>query len=146
VVVGHDDCNSQSLLAPEHRSGTAGFSLLHPGRFSMRQSYSVAFSSSSLGSLSSGVYLNTLSYQLADPLTLSVDLGFYSPFYSTIPGLRDQSIMARGGAGTSFILPHVGLEYKPSDNFSMNLGFVNGPDAWKAYGGPFHQPFWSRSP
>jgi hypothetical protein len=38
------------------------------------------------------------------------------------------------------------LEYKPSDNFSMNLGFVNGPDAWMGYGGPFHQPFWSRSP
>ena len=112
----------------------------------MRQSYSVAFSSGSQGSISSGVYLNTLSYKLANPLTLSMDLGFYSPFHSTVPGLRDQTMMSKGGVGTSLILPHIGLEYKPSDRFSLSLGLVNGADAWKAYGGPVHQPFWSRSP
>ena len=50
------------------------------------------------------------------------------------------------GTGSSVILPRVGLEYRPNENFSMNLELLNGPDAWKAYGSSFSQPFWNRLP
>lgn len=135
-----------SLMAPEWREGgsVSGFSLLNPNRFSMRQSYSVNFASGSYGTSSAGLYLNTLSYRLADPLTLSADVGFYTPIYASSgfggglrnPGFQDPR------AGSSFILPHVGLEYKPTERSSISLHLFNGRDAFKAYGGnPFLSPF-----
>ncbi len=126
------------LFSPDYRSATrvSGFSFLNPNRFSMRQSYSVNFASGSFGSASAGLYLNTLSYKLADPLTLSADVGFYSPLYSSTPG----SFGARGiqdpSRGSSLVLPRLGLEYKPTKNTTFSIQLVNGQDAVKAYGNP----------
>ncbi len=146
VVIGNNDFNSQSLLSPEFRNSSSSISFLNPSRFSMHQSYSVSFTGSGQGSSSSGVYLNTLSYQIANPLTLSMDLGFYSPFYSNVPGLADRTMLSKQGAGTSFVLPRIALEYKPTEHFSLNLGIINGPDAAKAYGYSGYQSPWNRSP
>lgn len=145
VLVEKEDFNSSNLLAPEYRPTSGGISFLQPNRFSMRQSYSMSFSSSSAGSLSSGLYLNTLSYRLSNPLTLSADLGFYTPISSTLPGMKQNTLMSQG-TGSSVILPRLGLEYQPSENFSVNLEFYNGQDAWKAYGSPFPQFFQNRFP
>lgn len=133
-----------SMMAPEWREGNSvsGFSLLNPNRFSMRQSYSVNFSSSSFGTASAGMYLNTLSYRLADPLTLSADVGFYTPLYAS-----PSRGLSKGGfqdprLGSSLIFPHVGLEYKPTEHSSISLHLFNGQDAYKAYGmDPFLSPF-----
>ncbi len=144
VVINNQDFNSQNLLAPEYRSNAPSFSFLTPDRFSMHQSYSLSYASGSAGSLSSGVYLNTLTYRLAAPLTLSMDMGFYTPIYSTVPGMNN-TLMSQG-AGSSLIFPRVGLQYKPNDHFSLNLDFVKTQDAWKAYGAPYAEPFWSRFP
>jgi hypothetical protein len=144
VVLGNGDFDSQSLMAPQKSASSLSF--LNPGRFSMNQSYSLSFAAGGAGSTSSGVYLNTLSYKLANPLTLSMDMGFYTPIHSNIPGMRQNSLSSPG-AGTSLILPRMGLEYKPNDRFSLNLEIFNGQDAWKAYGGsPFSQSLWSRAP
>ncbi|MBW8889050.1 MAG: hypothetical protein JF616_14950 [Fibrobacteres bacterium] len=134
-----------TLMAPQWREGggsVSGFSLLNPNRFSMHQSYAVNFASGSFGSSSAGLYLNTLTYRLADPLTLSADVGFYTPLYaSSSVGL------SKGGfqdprLGSSLVFPHVSLEYKPTDNSSISLHLFNGRDAYKAYGGdPFMSPF-----
>lgn len=133
-----------SLMAPEWREGgsVSGFSLLNPNRFSMRQSYSMGFASGSFGSSSSGLYLNTLSYRLADPLTLSADVGFHTPLYSS------SGSFSRGGfqdprLGSSLILPRIGLEYKPTEHTSMSLQLFNGRDAYKAYGSQLGDPFLS---
>lgn len=111
------------------------FFLLDPSRFGMQQSYSMQYTSSSVGSLSSGVYLNTLSYRFAIPLTLSVDVGMYNMFHSSLdadlyaaPDSRDRS--------PQFILPRIGLEYKPTSNVSMSLQVFQMQDAFRAYG-PF---------
>ena len=131
------------LMAPEWRDGNSvsGFSLMNPNRFSMHQSYSVNFASGSYGSSSAGLYLNTLSYRLADPLTLSADVGFYSPLYSST-GSFSRSGFQDPRLGSSLVLPHVGLEYKPTKNTSLSLHLFNGQDAAKAYGdSPFLSPF-----
>lgn len=134
-----------NLMAPEWREGASvsGFSLLNPNRFSMRQSYSVGFASGSFGSSSAGLYLNTLSYRLADPLTLSADVGFHTPLYSS-------GAFSGGPAGfqdprlnSSLVLPRIGLEYKPSENTSMSIQLFNGRDAHKAYGSQLGDPFLS---
>lgn len=120
-----DDFDAGDMTLSGARSS---LSLAQPNRFSMHQSYSLTAMSTPQGSASSGLYLNTLSYQLAQPLSMFVDVGFYTPIHSSIPGMN-----ASAGAG-SIVLPRMGLEYKPSDRLTMNLELVNGPDAWKAYG------------
>ncbi|MEO6096184.1 MAG: hypothetical protein ABIW76_10970 [Fibrobacteria bacterium] len=123
-----------NLMAPEYReSSVSGFSLANPNRFSMRQSYSVNFASGSFGSQSAGLYLNTLSYKLADPLTLSADVGFYSPLYSST-GSFSKAGFQDPRMGSSLVLPRIGLEYKPSKNTTLSLQLLNGQDAYKAYG------------
>jgi hypothetical protein len=118
------------LGADDYSSGSSSsFSVTNPARFSMQQSYSLSAMSGPHGSLSSGLYLNTLSYQFTPLLVAFVDVGFYTPLHSSIPGLEQ-------GAGMgSLVLPRVGLEYRPTERLSLNLELVNGPDAWKAYGG-----------
>jgi hypothetical protein len=147
VLAEPQEFSRGTLLAPEYRSqnSISGFSLLNPNRFAMHQSYSMNFASGSRGSASSGLYLNTLSYKLADPLTLSADVGFYTPLYNT-SGAFAHSGFQDPGANTSLIFPHVGLEYKPTDNTTFSLHLFNGQDAYKAYGspiGPFVSP-WAR--
>jgi hypothetical protein len=134
VLTEPQEFDGGSLLSPEYRQGSvSGFSLANPNRFSMRQSYSVSVASGSFGSQSAGLYLNTLSYKLADPLTLSADVGFYSPLYSST-GSFSRSGFQDPSMGSSLVLLRVGLEYKPSKNTTLSLQLVNGPDAYKAYG------------
>jgi len=117
-------------------SSVSGFSFLNPNRFSMQQSYSVGFSSGSFGSQSAGLYLNTISYRLADPLTLSADVGFHTPFHSSLGGPSMSGGMGNPGLGSSLVLPRIGLEYRPSEHSTISLQILNGPDAVKAYGYP----------
>jgi TonB dependent receptor len=136
-----------TMMAPEYQpqNSVSGFSLLNPNRFSMHQSYSMNFASGSYGSSSAGLYLNTLSYKLADPLTLSADVGFYTPLYNT-SGSFSRSGIQDPRSSSSLVFPHVGLEYKPTDNTTFSLHLFNGQDAYKAYGsqlGPFVSP-WAR--
>jgi hypothetical protein len=145
VLTESEDFDRSTLLSPTFRGpSVSGFSLLNPNRFSMRQSYSVGFSSSSYGSQSAGLYLNTISYRLADPLTLTADIGFHTPFHSSIGG--NAGGFGNPGLGSSLILPHVGLEYRPSENSTISLHFFNGPDAVKAYGHSLRSPWdpWNR--
>ncbi len=143
VVGNRHDFDTRSLLVTrDHEQGTA-FTLDDPSRFSMRQSYSVSAMSSRAGSASSGVYLNTVTYQVTEPLSLSLDMGVHTPFHSSIPGIDPH----HGAGGTSLIIPRMGLEYRPNDRMSVHVDLVNGPDAWKAYGisprGPHFAP-WGR--
>jgi hypothetical protein len=148
VLTEGQEFDRGTLMAPEFRSeaSVSGFSFLNPNRFSMHQSYSMSFASGSFGSSSAGLYLNTLSYRLADPLVLSADVGFYTPLYNSTGSF------SRGGfqdprLGSSLVLPRVGLEYKPTKNTTMSLQLLNGQDAYKAYGSSFYDPFvnpWSR--
>ncbi len=140
VLTQPNEFDKSTLISPQFRSDSHnGFSLLDPNRFSMRQSYSVGFSSGGGASYSSGVYLNTLSYQLANPLILRMDVGMHTPFYSSIPGTGDSRNFSNHLQSASFIMPHIGLEYRPSENSVFSLQWFNGEDAWKAYGpfGPY---------
>lgn len=110
-------------------NGGASFALDQPDRFSMHQSYSVTAMSSAYGSASSGLYLNTLNYQVTPLMTAFVDVGFHTPIHSSLPGMDHAE-----GLG-SLVVPRLGLEYRPNDRLTLNFELVNGPDAWKAWGG-----------
>ena len=134
MITRQPDFDSRSMISrsPDMSGGSSvsGFSLTNPNRFSMHQSYSVTAMSSNAGSASSGLYLNTIGYQISDPLLLFVDVGFHTPIHSTVQNMNGGS----GAAASSVVLPRMGLEYKPTDRLTVNFELVNGPDAWKAYG------------
>jgi hypothetical protein len=116
----------------------SGFSLIDPARFSMSQSYSTSMSFGGGGSQAAGVYLNTLSYRLFQPLTFSVDLGIYTPFYSSqsaTPATTNKQLQNVG----SLIFPRMSLEYQPTKNLFFSLNYINMTDACKAYG--LRRPF-----
>jgi hypothetical protein len=138
ILTQNTNFDRNDLFSPGYRSstGVSGFSFLNPNRFSMRQSYSVNFASGSLGASSAGLYLNTLSYKLANPLTLSADVGFYSPLYSSAPGSFGSRGIQDPSRGSSLVLPRLGLEYKPTKNTTFSIQLLNGQDAVKAYGSP----------
>jgi hypothetical protein len=129
VLRDRGEFDSRSLLGGRE-SSLSGLSFANPSRFSMQQSYSVSAYSSGSGSMSSGLYLNTVSYRISDPLVLSVDMGVHTPMHSTFAGNSG----ATGAEASSFVLPRIGLDYVPNDRFSMHFQVYNGPDAWKAYG------------
>jgi hypothetical protein len=145
-VLEPHDFDRSSILSPEARSGGSGFHFLSPSRFSMHQSYSMNFSSGNGGSYSSGLYLNTLSYQLATPLILSMDIGFHSPIYNSFSTTQAGPSPWNGSFRPSLVLPRIGLDYKPTEHTQISLQLINGNDAWKAYGSPFADglgsPFW----
>jgi hypothetical protein len=132
VLRDRSEFDSRSLLSGGASVG--GLSLSNPSRFSMQQSYSVSAMASGAGSMSSGLYLNTVSYRVSDPLVLSMDFGIHTPMHSSYPGFEGNS----GADASSFVLPRFGLEYRPNERFTLNLEVFNGPDAWKAYG---YHPF-----
>ncbi len=144
ITQPHDFDRNQLLTSSSSKSGTS-FHFLSPNRFSMHQSYSLNFSSGGGGSSSSGLYLNTLAYQIAAPLTLSMDIGFHAPFYNSYSGMQGRTIW-NGSQRPSLVLPRIGLDYKPTEHTSISLQLINGSDALKAYGSPYYggmgSPFW----
>ena len=101
-------------------SGVANFLGLDPAKFSMQQSFTLSFTSLNGYGLAQGVYLNTMSYQLSTPLTLSVQWGFFN-------NLTDPNRLSPNGSG--FFISGANLEYKPSENFHIGVQYSSYPNA-----------------
>lgn len=102
----------------------SSFSLLDPNRLKMRHSYTLTYFSSKKSSESFGLYLNTIQYQISEPLKLTMNLGY----------LHRPSFWQR--SGNSFnnqgILSDFQLEYKKS-NFHFLLKIGNLPKSYNPY-------------
>ncbi len=88
-------------------------------RFHMTQSYTMGFFSGGAGAGARGLYRNTITYQLADPLRLTLSMGV----------MHDPSALwgdKRSTNATSF-LPSGWLDWRPSENFRMLVGFETNP-------------------
>jgi hypothetical protein len=104
---------------PQPSRGLAGWLGLNPARFSMSQSYSLSYLSFGGRGFSQGVYLNTMQYQLANPLSMSVQWGMaHQPFASAgLPGIYGNGLFFSGA----------NLEYKPSEKFRIGLSIDSYP-------------------
>ena len=101
-------------------SHVANFLGLDPSKFSMQQSFTLSFTSLNGYGLARGVYLNTMRYQLSNPLSLSVQWGFFN-------NLSDPNRLNPNGSG--FFLSGANLEYKPSENFHIGVQYSAYPNA-----------------
>ncbi len=113
--------NRNSLLSPQGIGMPSG-GLLDASRLKISQSYSMSFSSGSDQSSSwNGLYLSTLQYQFAVPVTLSLDMGFaHQPgaLFGVGPVRSDYR-------SNSFVLPRVELKYQPTRNMLLRFQYWN---------------------
>lgn len=129
---------TQGLSAPR---GLAGLLGLNPNRFTMQQSYSLSYLSAGGNGYSQGLYLNTMSYQVSDPLSVSLQWGMMNQPLGTL----GVSPLYQSG----FFFSGANVEYKPSDKFSVGLQINSYPASnyYSPYrlGRSHYNPFWDEN-
>ena len=116
---------AQALTKPQTLVGLIG---LDPSKFSMSHSYSLSFTSFGGQSYNQGLYLNTMMYQLSNPIRMYFQFGVqHQPFGRN--EFQSQSQAFISGAG---------FEYKPSENFKVQFEFSQQPNS-------FYSPYNNRS-
>ena len=90
-------------------------SLLDPSRFSMTHSYSLSFGRIGNYSMNTGLYMNTMTYKIAESLTSQVRIGFmHQPFGG------DNNLYR---TGSKVFVQRAMMQYKPSDKFSVTVDY-----------------------
>lgn len=103
--------------------------LMHSDKFQMSHSYSLSYYSIGHQGGSMGLYVNTMSYQLADPLKMSVSVGYlHQPFGGP---MQDNN-----GKGEVF-LESARLEYKPTNNMSITVDYRQMPQSIQSLYSPY---------
>lgn len=131
------DSSQPSLKSRFTQPQSGLFGLLNNPNLNMSHYYSMMYSSYSGGSVMQGMYLNSIRYQLSNPLTLNMNLGFmHQPYSSYQGGFTDQTNAAFIGGAE--------LIYRPSKNFILSVGFNNIPYYYMNRAYPnhlYHSPF-----
>ncbi|HXP90439.1 MAG TPA: hypothetical protein VN931_05880 [Fibrobacteria bacterium] len=101
--------------------------------FQMHQSVTVSAMSGGGGSLTQSMVQNQIDYRLSDPLTLQLGLGILTPLQAT-------GVAAQGFQRGAYLIPDVGLEYRPSESLLFALRYVGIPSSplGTAGGSPWH--------
>lgn len=114
--------------------------------------YSVSFMGGTFGSFAQQSYMAHLAYEFTPELHLYANVGLWMPLYSNFRfGTPIAKEDVRQG-NVDVVFPDIALEYKPNDNMSFRLMFVNERDAFKAYGPhrylyggcPWRNPYYCR--
>ncbi len=119
------------------RDTTGGYD----GSFYIGGSYTLSYVSAPQFSRMSGVYLTTLAYQFDFPLEISMDIGAENVFFHKEREKPPFPEDSRNGKSAGFLLPRIGLEYRPTPNTFLSIQFINERDAMRAYS-PWH--YWYR--
>jgi hypothetical protein len=117
-------------------SAKSKFSLFDPTRLHMNQSYSLMFSSSKSGSSNIAMYLNSIEYQVSNPLTIRFDIGY----------LHQPGALMKNGARAlqdGRIIPAVSINWRPSDNFMLRFDYRQVPVLYNNGGYPnYYNSLW----
>lgn len=111
---------SQEILRPSQNS-FMGLSIFDPSKFSMTHSFSMSFFSVGGKGLSQGLYLNTMTYQIANPLMLRLQWGIQNYAYNSLA--KNNPLFQNG-----LFLSGAELQYKPSDKLEMRIQFSSMPN------------------
>lgn len=114
----------KELLQPANQY--LGFSLLDPSRLTMSHSVSMSYFSMGGRGLSQTMYLNTLQYQIANPLMLTVQWGIQNYPYNSFS--KDNPAFQSG-----FFLSGAELKYQPNDKFEMKFQYRSMPGMYNPY-------------
>jgi hypothetical protein len=111
-----------SGIVPSLGMGSSQPVLMDPKRFQMQQSVSFSAASGGGSSFSQSFYQNQMAWRLSDPLTLHLDLGILSPLSSSGPA---NAGFERG----AYLIPSVGLEYRPTESTLFLLQYTRLPSS-----------------
>jgi hypothetical protein len=93
--------------------------LLRSPRFRMTQSYSLSFFSTGGQAFNQGMYLNSMSYQISDPLLAQVQIGYmHQPL-----GAWGNSAQTNG----KVFVRSASLQYQPSDKMHIRFDYETMP-------------------
>lgn len=106
---------------------TESIPFLNPDRFHMSQSYAVQFMSTGKESWSTGLYLNTISYEFAIPLSMQLRVG-----YMHDPSMLFRSSEGAVGEGRLFI-PDFQITYRPKPHMIFRLRYHMAPPGWTGF-------------
>ena len=97
------------------------FSLLDLSRLDMSHSYTISYFSANGHGTTIGMYMNSIRYRISNPLTLNVNLAWVHQPGQIFGGDR--------GTPTDYgsIYPSFSLEYRPSENFYLEVGYHSVP-------------------
>jgi hypothetical protein len=101
-------------------------SFLDPNRFSMDQSYTLSFMSSGRQSTNLGMYLNTMTYQISDPLLMQLRVGYlHQPLgrMNSVPSSFNNTFFVQGAQ----------LLYHPSKSLRISLEYQSIPSMMSPY-------------
>jgi hypothetical protein len=101
-------------------------SFLDPNRFSMDHSYTLSFMSSGRHSTNLGMYLNTMTYQISDPLLMQLRVGYlHQPFGSmnSMPSSSNNTFFVQGAQ----------LLYRPNKSLRISLEYQSIPSMMSPY-------------
>jgi len=96
------------------------FGFFNPANFSMRQSISMSYMTFGNQGLALGMYTNSMSYKISDPLTLSADVSLLNSPYSSLGSKFSQGL-------NGIYLTRADLNYHPSNSFQIDLQFNQNP-------------------
>lgn len=103
-----------------------GFSLLDPSRLTMSHSVSISYFSMGGRGMSQTMYLNTLRYQIATPLMMTLQWGIqnypHNSFATNNPAFQN-----------GFFLSGAELKYQPNDKFEVRFQYRNMPGLYNPY-------------
>jgi len=121
------EISSADLIGESHIDNK--FSLLDLSRLEMNHSYSISYFSSGGHGTTIGMYINSMRYRISNAITVNLQLAWVHQ-----PG---NFLNRDGGTPTDYgdILPSFSLEYRPSENVFIEIGYHSVP-AYMYYGYP----------
>lgn len=116
---------SESLIRSDDNGLLFGW--FDPGKLKMSQSFSMSYQTFGQNGIALGVYTNSLSYQVSDPLSVQMDVSLMHSPYNTFGDKLGKSL-------SGIYLSRAELNYKPSENTLFQIQFRQLP-ASLYYGG-----------
>ena len=101
-------------------------SFLNADRFSMNHSYSLSFMSSGGHSTNLGIYLNTMTYQISDPLMMQLRVGYLHQPFGGMNSIRPS-------VNNTFFVQGAQILYHPSKNLRVSLEYESIPSMMSPY-------------
>ena len=121
----------QSLTEPS----TMGiFGVFNPERLSMSHHFSTSFMSGGGGSLMLNTYVNSIQYQISNPLLLRMNLGIANMPYNSYVNKSFDNFKDTQFFGSAE------LQYRPTKNTAFSIGVNIAPNYYSGYPSRYYRP------
>ncbi len=103
-----------------HSSASSLFGFINPQNFSMKQSYSMSYSTFGGQGMALGVYTNSMAYKFNDKLNVQLEASFVNSPYSTLGKNFQNSI-------NGVYINRAAINYQPWKDFQISVQYSNLP-------------------